>query len=113
MSLTLNQDTPSTADICRKTQDKFGVQPCLWQVKVAQALLQGNKDMLCTAGTGIEKTLCFWIPLLFRIDGIQLVITPLNLLSKQNADSLGIAGILAIAINAETATTTNFSASQP
>jgi len=54
------------------------------------------------------KTLCFWIPLLFRMDGIQLVITPLNLLGKQNTTSLGIAGIPAIAINAETATTTNF-----
>ncbi|KAG2061414.1 P-loop containing nucleoside triphosphate hydrolase protein [Suillus hirtellus] len=110
MSLTLNQDTPSTADVRHKTQDRFGVRPCLWQVKVAQALLQGDKDVLYTAGTGMGKTLCFWIPLLFRIDGIQLVITPLNLLSKQNADSLGIAGIPAIAINAETATTTNFSA---
>jgi hypothetical protein len=34
-------------------------------------------------------------------------------LSKQNTNSLSITGISAIAINAETATTTNFLVSQP
>ncbi|KIJ64213.1 hypothetical protein HYDPIDRAFT_71054, partial [Hydnomerulius pinastri MD-312] len=46
------------------TQQVFGVRPCLWQLKVAEALLKGDKDVLCTAGTGMGKTLGFWMPLL-------------------------------------------------
>ncbi|KIK82260.1 hypothetical protein PAXRUDRAFT_75572, partial [Paxillus rubicundulus Ve08.2h10] len=76
--------------------------PCLWQLKVAKALLKGDKDVLCTAGTGMGKTLGFWMPLLFRPDGIQMVVTPLNLLGKQNATSLAKAGIRAITISSET-----------
>jgi len=54
------------------------------------------------------KTLTFWMPLLFRPEGIQIVVTPLNLLGKQNATSLAKAGIGAIAISSETATPANF-----
>ncbi|KAG1785093.1 uncharacterized protein HD556DRAFT_1250454, partial [Suillus plorans] len=85
--------------------------PCLWQVKVALTLLKGDKDILCIAGTGMGKILGFWIPLLFQVNSIQLVVTPLNLLGKQNTMSLAKAGIRAIAINAETATAANFSVS--
>ncbi|KIK79867.1 hypothetical protein PAXRUDRAFT_160112, partial [Paxillus rubicundulus Ve08.2h10] len=89
----------------------FGIKPCLWQVKVAQALLKGDKDVLCTAGTGMGKTLGFWIPLLFRLESIQIVVTPLNMLGRQNASALAKAGIKAIAISSETATPTNFTVS--
>ncbi|KAG1902957.1 uncharacterized protein F5891DRAFT_893135, partial [Suillus fuscotomentosus] len=75
----------------------------LWQLKVAEALLKGDHDVLCTAGTGMGKTLGFWIALLF-CQGIQIVITPLNMLGKQNAASLARAGIRAISISSETAT---------
>ncbi|KIK76831.1 hypothetical protein PAXRUDRAFT_835209 [Paxillus rubicundulus Ve08.2h10] len=88
--------------------DIFNVRPCLWQLKVAEALLNGDRDVLCVAGTGMGKTLTFWMPLLFRVDGIQVIVTPLNMLGKQNAASLGKAGIRAIAINSETATPANF-----
>ncbi|KAG6380519.1 hypothetical protein JVT61DRAFT_8683 [Boletus reticuloceps] len=57
------------------------------------------------------KTLGFWLPLLFRLNGIQIVVTPLNLLGKQNAASLAKAGIRAIAISSETATLSNFAVS--
>ncbi|KAG2367212.1 P-loop containing nucleoside triphosphate hydrolase protein [Suillus spraguei] len=103
-------ETPSLSEIRLRTLQKFGIRPCLWQLKVAHALLQGNKDVLCIVGTGMGKTLGFWIPLLFRVNAIQVVVTPLNLLGKQNATSLANAGIPAIAINAETASATNFSA---
>ncbi|KAF9222188.1 hypothetical protein BS17DRAFT_636574, partial [Gyrodon lividus] len=62
--------------------------PCLWQLKVAEALLKGDQDVLCVAGTRMGKTLTFWMPLLFRVDGIQVIVTPLNMLGKQNAASL-------------------------
>jgi len=54
------------------------------------------------------KTLTFWLPLLFCSTGSQIVVTPLNQLGQQNVDSLRLAGIQSIAINAETATWDNF-----
>ncbi|KAG2030845.1 P-loop containing nucleoside triphosphate hydrolase protein [Suillus americanus] len=80
-------DIPSLCQIRSVTLAKFGVRPCLWQLKVAEAVLKGDHDVLCTAGTGMGKTLGFWIPLLF-CQGIQVVVTPLNMLGKQNAASL-------------------------
>ncbi|KAG6370627.1 hypothetical protein JVT61DRAFT_11253 [Boletus reticuloceps] len=108
-----NQSPPSPTSIptfpairtC--THDVFHVRPCLWQMKVVDAILRGN-DVLCIAGTGMGKTLMFWMPLLFRPDGIQIVITPLNLLGKQNVAALERAHIPAISISAETATPANF-----
>ncbi|KAI5982246.1 P-loop containing nucleoside triphosphate hydrolase protein [Pisolithus albus] len=96
--------------IRRHVQDKFGIRPCHWQLQVARALLNGDKDIVCIAGTGMGKTLGFWIPILFHPGGIQIVVTPLNALGRQNVASLARAGIKAIAINAETATPANFSA---
>jgi superfamily II DNA helicase RecQ len=110
-SITISSDIPSLGQIRSVTLQKFGVRPCLWQVKVAQVLLKGDHDVLCTAGTGMGKTLGFWIPLPLFCQGIQIVITPLNMLGKQNAASLGKAGIRAISISSETATTANFAVS--
>ncbi|KAF8837391.1 hypothetical protein BDN67DRAFT_873341, partial [Paxillus ammoniavirescens] len=42
-------------------------------------------DIVCIAGTGMGKTLTFWLPLLFCLEGIQIVVTPLNQLGQQNA----------------------------
>lgn len=50
----------------------------------------------------------FWMPLLLREDGIQIVVVPLNVLGKQNVDQLVKAGIPAIAITGENATEENF-----
>lgn len=109
-ALAPNQDTsgsqqiPTFADIRSRALEKFGVKPCLWQLKVAQTLLKGDRDVICTAGTGMGKTLGFWLPLLFRDGGIQIIVTPLNMLGKQNAASLAKAGIRGISIDGETAT---------
>ncbi|KAF8155192.1 hypothetical protein K438DRAFT_1460404, partial [Mycena galopus ATCC 62051] len=61
-----------------KAVEHFGYQPCLWQIKVVEAILKRNGDVVCISTTGSGKTLTFWLPLLFKTDGIQLVITPLN-----------------------------------
>ncbi|KIJ14136.1 hypothetical protein PAXINDRAFT_45804, partial [Paxillus involutus ATCC 200175] len=53
------------SDLRMRTQEVFGVRPCLWQLKVVEAILKREKDVLCMAGTGMGKTLTFWIPLLF------------------------------------------------
>ena len=89
----LSQRGPTLSEIRQCTQQVFGIRPCLWQLKVTEALLMGDKDILCMAGTGMGKTLGFWMPLLFRPSSIQIVVTPLNMLGRQNAASLAKAGI--------------------
>ncbi|KAI5982309.1 P-loop containing nucleoside triphosphate hydrolase protein, partial [Pisolithus albus] len=101
---------PSLSNIRSHTQQVFGVRPCRWQLRVAETILNGEKDVICIAGTGMGKTLTFWMPLLFRPDGVQIVVTPLNLLGQQNVTSLAKAGIQVISISSETATPANFQA---
>jgi superfamily II DNA helicase RecQ len=90
------------------TRDKMGLRPCLFQLKFAEAILKCKQDVLLEAGCGFGKTLGFWIPLLYNRNGIQIVVTALNILGKQNVDILKKAGIEAISINAESATPRNF-----
>ncbi|KAF8152224.1 P-loop containing nucleoside triphosphate hydrolase protein [Crassisporium funariophilum] len=102
---------PTLSEIRETTQRKFGVRPCLWQFKVVEAILRGDKDVVSIAGTGMGKTLTFWMPLLFCAPGsIQVVVTPLNILGKQNVESLEMAGFKAISISANSATAHNFQA---
>lgn len=94
---------------------KFGKRACWWQIKVALAIWEG-KDVVACAATGAGKTLTFWIPLLMaQFDGMEdavvMVITPLNLLGKQNTDSLAKAGISAVGVSRENATDKTFKVS--
>ncbi|KAJ7721901.1 P-loop containing nucleoside triphosphate hydrolase protein [Mycena metata] len=98
------------SEIRDKVQAVFGYRPCLWQLKVVRAILKRDKDVASIAATGSGKTLTFWMPLLFIPDGIQIVVTPLNILGKQNVNSLAKVGISAVTITAETATAENFQA---
>ncbi|KAI5993424.1 P-loop containing nucleoside triphosphate hydrolase protein [Pisolithus albus] len=101
-------ETPSVEDIRNRTLALFGKRPCLWQVRVAQAFLQGDKDIVCIAGTSMGKTLTFWMPLLFHPKAIQIIVTPLNQLGKQQVENLESIGLRAIAINADTTNDKNF-----
>ncbi|KAI0331424.1 P-loop containing nucleoside triphosphate hydrolase protein, partial [Cubamyces sp. BRFM 1775] len=103
-------DLPSVDEIRQRTFACFGRRPCLWQCECALAQLRANEDIVCISGTGSGKTLCFWMPLLFRPDGIQIVITPLNILGGQNRSQLERLGIPAVAISSETATPENYQA---
>ncbi|KAI0310478.1 P-loop containing nucleoside triphosphate hydrolase protein, partial [Amylostereum chailletii] len=107
MSEASPRSVPLLSEIRDKTQAVFGKRPCLWQLKVAEAILKGDKDITCIAGTGQGKTLTFWMPLLFE-EGIQIVVSPLNILGKQHVESLEKQGIHAIALKAETATAENY-----
>ncbi|KAK2464056.1 hypothetical protein APHAL10511_003926 [Amanita phalloides] len=78
---------PSVDDIRIKAHTIFQKRPCLWQINVCQAVLAGNQDIMSIAGTGAGKTLSFWLPLLCRPNGIQIVVTPLNILGQQNIDT--------------------------
>jgi ATP-dependent DNA helicase RecQ len=103
-----NIDKFLLSEIRDKVEGVFGYRPCLWQIKVVRAILKRDRDIVSIAATGSGKTLTFWMPLLFVPDGIQIVVTPLNILGKQNVDSLAKVGISAITITAETATAENF-----
>ena len=49
----VNDAVPSFEQLQTRTQEVFGVRPCLWQLKVVQAILQGDKDVVTIAGTGL------------------------------------------------------------
>jgi superfamily II DNA helicase RecQ len=105
----VNDAVPSLKQLQTHAQEVFGVRPCLWQVKVIQAILQGDKDIVTIAGTGMGKTLTFWMPLLFQpLGSIQIVVTPLNLIGRQKILSLEWAGICVICIFGDSATAENF-----
>ncbi len=72
-------------------------------------MLEGKHDIISIAGTGAGKTLTFWLPLLFRPDGIQIVVTLLNILGQQNVDTLLKVGVEGIFISAKTASAKKFS----
>ena len=99
---------PSHNEIRQKTFEQFGFVPCLWQIRVVEAILKHDHDVLSIAATGSGKTLTFWMPLLFHERGIQIVISPLNLLGKQNVDDLTAKYINAIAVTAKNATSQTF-----
>jgi hypothetical protein len=67
----------SFAEIRAKAIKHLGSRPCLWQIRVVEAILKRDGDVVCIAATGSGKTLTFWLPLLFRSSGIQLIISPL------------------------------------
>ncbi|KAH6908606.1 hypothetical protein BKA70DRAFT_1481875 [Coprinopsis sp. MPI-PUGE-AT-0042] len=72
----------------------------------AQNIDEG-KDVVVGIRTGAGKTLSFWLPLTMALDekekNIMIVVTPLNLLGKQNEAELKKAGISAIAVSKQTA----------
>lgn len=98
---------PDLAEIRAKVQKVFGHQACLWQCLAADSILQKHHVFVDVA-TGMGKTLSFFIPPLLVPTGIQIIVTALNVLGKQNQDSLLRAGISAISISAETANAANF-----
>jgi len=100
-------EAPSLGIIQDIAQQRFGKWPCLWQIKITQAFIEANHDIVCIAGTSMGKTMTFWMPLLFK-PGIQIIVTPLNQLGRQNISSLAKAGLLSISISSDTASWSNF-----
>jgi superfamily II DNA helicase RecQ len=74
--------------------------------------LYAGKDVVACAATGAGKTLSFWIPLLMALEGghdkMTIVVTPLNLLGKQNVKDLEKAGLSAIAVSSKNASPDTF-----
>lgn len=101
-------DLPSLDEIRHKTFETFNKHLCIFQAKGVLVILRRKKNGILISGTGSGKTLVFWVPLLFCPKGIQIVVTPLNILGQQNVDDLARVGIKAISLNAKTATAENF-----
>lgn len=86
----------------------LGSSPCLWQLRVAFAVLKGEKDVICVARTGAGKSLTFYLPLVVRMEGIIIIVVPLNALASEMASDLSSMGLAAIAITASTSSPKNF-----
>ena len=94
---------PSLDELWKSTEKTFGRRPCLWQLKVVQAVVKQDWDVILIAATGSGKTLTFWMPLLAKPNSVQIVCTPLNILGMVNVQSLADYGIAAINVTANNA----------
>ena len=64
----------SDKDVQIQVEQVCGFCPCLWQIHVVRAILDGN-DVITIAPTGSGKSLTYWMPLLFIKYGITVVVT--------------------------------------
>lgn len=83
-------------------EEFFGIQPCLWQIRVARAVLAGD-DVVTIAPTGLGKSLTYWIPLRYITNGIIVAIAPLKQLGTQFSAKLKN-HVTAVSITASNAT---------
>ena len=93
----------SDEEVQRDIEKVFGYKPCLWQIRVVRAILNGG-DVITIAPTGSGKSLTYWMPLLYIKYGITVVVTPLKLLGTQFVKMLGYHGISAVSITVANAT---------
>src|SRR6266498_3867334 len=115
MNNTSNTGVPQHGWTIQKIRDliqaRFGKRACWYQVQTALALYEG-KDVVGCAPTGAGKTMSFWIPLLMALedghDRMTVVVTPLNLLGKQNVKVLEEGGLTAIAVSKDNASRDTF-----
>ena len=104
-------ELPSVAEICSRTQEVFGKTPCLFQIELCLAQLQGHhvhQDIISIAPTGSGKTLCFLMPLLFNNDKIIIIVTALNLLGDQFCRQASEAGVNAVIVTSANNTRETF-----
>jgi len=66
-------------DLAIKAQAILQKKPFVWQLEIAEAVLQGE-DVIVDVGTGSGKTLCFALPLLKDETYMVLVVSPLTAL---------------------------------
>ena len=100
----LNYTVPSLEEMDDNVHKKLGFRACIFQLRSGHLQLLG-KNVFTFAPTGAGKTLTFWIPLLFNDNGIQILVTPLNLLGDKNVREIAeLFGISSVNVTAQTAT---------
>ncbi|KAF8574956.1 hypothetical protein K439DRAFT_1318218, partial [Ramaria rubella] len=62
--------------------------PCLGQVKAALAQLDKNSDVVYISGMGSGKTLTCWMPMVYEMGSITILVMALNILGDQTAENL-------------------------
>lgn len=93
-------------------QAVFSKRLCRWQYQLSENVDNG-RHVILDVGTGMGKTLAFFVLSLFCPGRVQIIITALNVLGQQNEDQLRAAGISAISVTAETATDNLFAVNSP
>ena len=48
----------------REVEERTGIRPCIWQIKVVHKVLEGV-DVITIAAMGSGKSLCYWMALLY------------------------------------------------
>jgi hypothetical protein len=76
-------DLPSYSQIQSDIANAFDVIPCIGQIKAAVFQMQKKTDFVFISGTGSGKTLTFWIPMLYKMGSITILVTALNVLGRQ------------------------------
>ncbi|CUA67949.1 ATP-dependent DNA helicase Q5 [Rhizoctonia solani] len=87
--------------LVKETRSRTGITPYPWQVRVAVAMIR-QRDVLCLAGTGFGKTLPFIMPLFLSVKTIVWIVSPLNYIEEQQAESFKKWGAMAVAVNSNT-----------
>jgi superfamily II DNA helicase RecQ len=93
----------SDEDVQNDIEARFGIRPCLWQIRVVRKILEQD-DVITVAATGSGKSLTYWMPLLYVKHGIVVIVTPLKLLGKQFVEVLAENGMSAVSMTAANAT---------
>ena len=102
--LTYSHTMPdSDEEVQDQIEAVFGFRPCLWQIHVVHAILDGD-DVITNAPMGSGKSTTYWMPVLFIKYGISVIVTPLKLLGAQFSEMLEGVGISAVSITADNAT---------
>ena len=60
----------------REVEERMGIQPCIWQIKVVHKVLEGV-DVITIPAMGSGKSLCYWMVLLYVKYGIVFGFTRL------------------------------------
>lgn len=97
---------PTDEEIQKKAKEVLGKTPCLWQTRVCRELLR-RKSVILVSPTGSGKSLTFWLPYLYEVEGVVILVSPLNALGAQlvSAPELATLGIRAIQLTRETTST--------
>lgn len=75
-----------------RSRQTFGIEPFVWQIDTAEAILEG-RDVVLDVGTGSGKTLAFTLALVWDPEDIAIVVCPLSSLMIEQMENAPISTI--------------------